>query len=33
MSMTVLQAMHDPALFGAEFDAPTWTSLPCRPAG
>lgn len=26
MSMTVLQAMHDPALFGAEFDAPTWTA-------
>ncbi|GBQ75757.1 hypothetical protein AA14337_0313 [Acetobacter malorum DSM 14337] len=26
MSMTVLQAMHDPDLFGAEFDAPTWTA-------
>ncbi|WP_086640734.1 terminase large subunit domain-containing protein [Acetobacter tropicalis] len=26
MSMTVLQAMHDSALFGAEFDAPTWTA-------
>lgn len=26
MSLTVLQAMHDPFLFGAEFDNPTWTA-------
>lgn len=26
MSMTVLQAMHDPAFFGVEFDATTWTA-------
>lgn len=26
MNMTVLQAMHDPDLFGAEFDVPTWTA-------
>ncbi|MFT8464822.1 MULTISPECIES: terminase large subunit domain-containing protein [Acetobacter] len=26
MSLTVLQAMHDPFLFGAEFGNPTWTA-------